>query len=101
MTEWQFINADHERIYNEARAMLVAEIDRQRADAERLGKEWERYPEQLRLEKHAWLRQHFAECRRPYEKILTDILAICPRAIIVTKDVLAHTVIKSVGGADG
>ena len=78
-----FINPEHERLCGKARALLAAEIERQRTEFERLSGEWERLPERRRAENHAWLRQHFLECRRPYEKILTDIMALCTARVII------------------
>lgn len=82
----KFINPEHQRIYNDAKIMYDAEIERQRLEWERLDAEWARYPDDIRAEKHAWLRSHFAECRRPYEKVLTDVVSICPTVIKVLCD---------------
>lgn len=30
----------------------------------------------------AWLKNHFAQCRVPYEKLLADILALCPTTAV-------------------
>lgn len=81
--ELSFVNSDHERLYRAARTMLANEIERQSQDAARLAVEWERYPEDVQNEQRAWLRWHFAECRRPYEKVLTDITALCTRAVMI------------------
>lgn len=80
---WNFLNPEHERLYRRARVLLDSEHERQRSEAERLSAEWSRYPEELRREKQAWLAHHFAERRRPYEKLVTDILSLCASPIMV------------------
>ncbi len=83
-----FVDARHEQLYHEARAMLDAELARQASEAARLSNEgkWDFLPAPERQQKYIWLQRHFAECRKPYEKILTDILALCPRIMIVDKN---------------
>ena len=81
--EYTFINADHERLYREAREMLDNEIARQKQEADRLSVEWEHYPEDERKRNQVWLLRHFDECRKPYVKILTDIVALCPTAVTI------------------
>lgn len=76
--QYTFINAQHEKLYTDARKMLDDELTRQKADYERLSADWERLPHYIRSEKEHWLREHFAACRKPYEKLLTDAVALCP-----------------------
>lgn len=87
--QWKFVNEAHETLYREARAMLDEEIAREQREAERLYADWQYLPERERSAKVAWLQTHFRECRRPYEKMLTDILALCPMVHIVPKSMLS------------
>lgn len=79
----KFVNSEHQRLYDRARKMLDDELSRQKKELKRLMPEFERYPAEIRNEKIAWLMRHFAKCRMPYEKILIDVLSICPTIMMV------------------
>jgi hypothetical protein len=84
--KFTFINETHESLYHQAKELLDAELLRQRQEAERLQEEWKKLPEDRLRKNVTWMQQHFAECRRPYEKILTDIISLCPMAIIIDEE---------------
>jgi hypothetical protein len=73
-----FVSAEHERMYHEARVLLDNECTRQKSEWDHLTTEFSFYPEQLQKERRAWLLNHFAECRKPYVKLLVDIVSLCP-----------------------
>lgn len=76
VVHWKFVNAQHEKQYQDVTTMLQLELERQKSDAARLVPEWDRLPEELRRKNMAWLAQHFAECRKPYIDLLTRILSL-------------------------
>jgi hypothetical protein len=88
--DWKFVNEQHERQYHDALRLLASEDERQASEAAKLGREWERLPEDKRMERIAWLRNHFHECRKPYIKLLTDILALATPVMILSADEAAH-----------
>jgi hypothetical protein len=93
--QWKFINEQHEGQYHEAMRLLASEDERQSNEAKKLGKEWERLPDDIRMEKVAWLRQHFHACRQPYVSLLTSILSLATPAMIVDPkdpDLLLHEI---------
>jgi hypothetical protein len=87
---WKFVNEQHERQYHEAVKLLASEDERQTREAANLGKVWERLPDDERMERIAWLRNHFHECRKPYIKILTDILSLAMPVMIVPASEVPH-----------
>jgi acyl-CoA reductase-like NAD-dependent aldehyde dehydrogenase len=97
--KWKFVNEQHEKTYREAVAMLDAEDVRQGYEARKLFKEWERLPEQERMEKMAWLQRHFIACREPYIKLVADILALATPVMIVTKAMVDEQITR--GGKNG
>ena len=90
--QWKFVNEQHEKQYHEAMRLLASEDERQASEAAKLGKEWERLPDEVRAERISWLRNHFHACRQPYIKLVTDILSIATPVFIVSKDRGCHSI---------
>lgn len=88
--DWKFVNAQHEQQYHDAIKLLASEDERQAGEAAKLSQEWERLPEDERMKRVAWLRNHFHECRRPYIKLLTDILALASPVMIFPAGEVPH-----------
>lgn len=80
---YKFVNEQHEKTYHDAKALLASEDARQKHEAERMASQWASYPENVRRERAAWLTRHFHECRQPYIKLLTDILALATPIIVL------------------
>jgi hypothetical protein len=89
--ELRFISSEHEQLYHRAKTLLDNECARQKLEWDRMSLEFAYYPDQLQKEKRAWLLNHFTECRKPYEKLLTDIITLCPITFIVKVDDLNGT----------
>ena len=79
----KFVNADHMRAYRDAASLLDQEVERQRADADRLMAEWKRLPDEERAERISWLERHFHACRQPYVNLLVKLLDLTTPVYLV------------------
>lgn len=90
--DWKFVNEQHKQQYHDALKLLASEDERQAGEAAKLGKEWERLPEDERMKRVYWLRDHFHKCRQPYIKLLTDILALATPVMIFPASEAPHMI---------
>jgi hypothetical protein len=80
---YKFLDAHHEAVYVEAKALLDAEDARQGHEARRLLLEWEGLPEREYARRFAEHRRYMLACREPYVKILVDILSLASPVMLV------------------
>ena len=80
---YKFVSREHADTYTDAKKLLENEIERQKQEAERLNREWDRFSDDDKTEYRATLVRHFAACREPYVKLLCDVLAIASPVILV------------------
>lgn len=81
--EMRFPSERVARLYADAQRMLDEEVERQKAEAAKLGGQWARLPLGVRRQRAAALGRHFAACREPYVKLAADLLALATPVFII------------------
>lgn len=83
MTIYKFVSNEHERAYYNVMAALSAVDASQQQEYNRVSVEWDSLSIDEQRRKYEQLWANFHECRKPYEKVLADILSLAMPVMFV------------------